>query len=565
MGRKIVVIGGVACGPKAAARVKRLDPKAEVIILEQGPCVSYGACGLPFYLGGEVKELDELIKTPVGIPRTPAFFQAVKGVEVLTGVRAEAIDREKKLVIAKRLETGEILKFPYDSVVLATGSRPIRPPIEGINLEGIYCLKSLEDGQKIKAAIEDPKVTDVVVVGSGLIGLECLEPLVKAGKKVTVVEKLSWALPTLLDEDMAFPIAHIMKEKGITALFGEGVVRFEGKDRVEKVVTDQGTEVPCQMVLLAIGVRANIDLAKEAGLEIGRFGIKVDRHLRTSDPDIYAGGDCVESTCLVTGGPTYLPMGSLANKHGRVIGDNLAGYQSVFEGVVGTAICRFFDLNIARTGLTEARAREQGFPVISAIVAGSDKPHYIPGSKPLLCKLIADASTGRLLGAQVVGEGDVFSRINVVPAILKNGGCIEDLAQIELAYAPPFSPAIDLLTTAAWTLQNKLFRLAKGYKAKEVKAKLEQGEKIILLDVRTPKEVEEVRLPYEQVIHIPLGKLREVAKEKLPKDQEIICFCKISLRGFEAVRILTGLGFEKVAFMEGGLAAWPYEKIIKSS
>ena len=561
MRNKIVVVGGVACGPKAAARVKRLNPEAEVILLEQGEKVSYGACGLPFYLEGLFKDLDELIKTPVGVPRTPAFFKAVKGVEVLTGVRAEEIDRERKLLIARRLATGERLKFPYDKLVLATGSLPVRPPLEGIDLPGIFTLKSLEDGQKIKVKLEDSSIRNVVVVGSGLIGLEVLEPLVKAGKKVTLVEMLGHPLPTLLDEDVAFPLRGVMKAQGIEALFGEGVARFEGAEQVEKVVTDKGTEIPCQMVILAIGVRPNVALAQEAGLEVGRLGIKVDRHLRTSDPDIYAGGDCVESRCLISGQATYLPMGSLANKHGRVIGDNLAGYQSVFPGTVGTAICRFFSLNVARTGLTERRARELGFDAASTIVAGPDKPHYMPGHKPLICKLVYDQGTGRVLGAQIIGPGEVLPRINTVAALLQSHGTIEDLAHTELAYAPPFSPAIDILTTAAWASQNKLYRLVRTYKAHEVKAKFETGEDFILLDVRTPKEVEEVRLPYENVVYLPLGRLRAEAKEKLPRDKEIICFCKISLRGFEAARILHGLGFKKVAYLEGGLAAWPYEKV----
>ncbi len=560
MGQKIVVIGGVACGPKAAARLKRLDPSAEVIILDQGPFVSYGACGLPFFLGGVVKELQELINTPAGVPRDPHFFKAVKDIEVLTRTKAEAIDRDKKIVVARQLETGEILKLPYDSLVLATGSSPIRPPLEGIDLAGIYTLKTLEDGRALKEALANPDIRDVVVVGLGLIALECIEALFKAHKRITVVEKLHWPLPTILDEDVAFPLKEALEDRGIEIILGEGVKAFEGRDRVEKVITEGGREIPCQMVLLSIGVRPNVDLAREAGLEVGPLGIKVDRHLRTSDPHIYAGGDCVESRCLISGKPVYLPMGSVANKHGRVIGDNLAGMESVFEGVVATAVCRLFDLNIARTGLTEKRAREMGYDVVSTIVAGSDRAHYIPGQNPLLIKLIADAASGRVLGAQMIGPGDVLPRVNTVAAVLRSYGTIEDLAAVEMAYAPPFAPAIDLLTTAAWATQNKIYRLVKSYKPYEVKAKIDRGEEVILLDVRTPKEVEAVKIPYPNVVYIPLGKLRALALEKLPRQKEIISFCKISLRGFEAARILASLGFPKVAYMEGGLAAWPFEK-----
>ncbi len=565
MGKRVVIIGGVACGPKAAARIKRLDPEAEVIMIEKGDEISYGACGLPFYLSDEFEDISELSKTPVGVKRDPNFFKAVKGVDVKVNCEATDIDRKNKKVKVKNLVSGEEKEIPYDKLVIATGSSPIRPPIPGIDLKGIYVLKDLHDGETIKKAIKDGKQRRVVIVGAGMIGMECIEPFLKEGFEVNVVEKLPFVLPTFLDEEISLLVMKYLTSKGVKLFCDQGVKEFIGDSdgRVGKVVTEK-EEIETDLVLLAIGFRPNVDLAKRAGLEIGRFGIKVDSFLRTSDPDIYAGGDCVEVYNLVTGEKFYAPMGSTANKHGRIIADNICGRNEVFKGVTGTAITKIIDLNVARTGITERYAREKGYEVITCINPGPDRPHFMKDSKPIIIKLIAEAYSGRILGMQAIGEGDVFSRINTAAALISNDCTIDDIVNVDMAYCPAFSPAMDNLIVAANIIQNKRDGLARSYSPIELKKKIDAKEDFIILDVRAPNEVEEMRLPYENVVYIPLGKVRERANE-LPKDKEIVCTCKVSLRGYEAFRILVGKGFDinKLAFLDGGISAWPYEKIVK--
>ncbi len=564
MGKKIVVIGGVACGPKVAARVKRLDPGCEVTVVEKGDEISYGACGLPFFLEGDIPDLSHLTTTPVGIPRDVNFFQAVKGVEIRVKTEAIAIDRYKKVVKVRGVDSGQEEDLAYDKLVIATGSWPVRPPIPGVDLDGIYSLKTLKDGSAFKKAMDTSSTRRAVVVGAGLIGMECLGTLVKEGFEVHLVEKLPHVLPVLLDEEMAMPLQAHLKVKGVELHLGDGVVRFEGdpKGRVSRIITENGA-IEADLVLLAIGVRPNVELARKAGLEIGRFGIKVDAYLRTSDPHIFAGGDCVENYNIVSGRPVYSPMGSVANKHGRIIANNIAGLKTAFQGVCGTCICGIMGFNVARTGLTEREARSLGMETITALNPGPDRPHYMRGSKLIHVKLIVEAYTGKVLGAQVLGPGEVLSKVDTVAALLHKGGTVEDLSQVDMAYAPPYTNALDNLIVAAHIIENKRDGVAQAYSPIELKAMLDSGEPPVLLDVRTPKEFEEMRLPYDSVVHIPLGKLRERANE-LPKDKEIVCLCKISLRGYEAAKILEGNGLDprRIRFLDGGIVAWPYEKIV---
>ncbi len=563
MGKKVVIIGGVACGPKAAARLKRLDASCEITIVERDSEVSYGACGLPFYLDGEIPELADLTKTPVGVARNAGFFKAAKGVEVRTRTEALVIDRARQMVKVKNLADGGEEELAYDNLVIATGSSPVRPPIPGIDLGNIHCLKTMEDGGAIKQAMAASSGKKAVIIGGGLIGLECVEPLLHDGFEVHLVEKLPFVLPALLDEEMAVPLMKHLAAKGVKLHCGDGVVKFEGNDgKVAKVVTEQ-TEIAADLVILAIGFRPNIGLARESGLAIGKFGIKVDSHLRTSDPKIYAGGDCIESYFTVTGKTIYAPMGSTANKHGRIIADNLAGRNSTFCGVCGTGVCRIMGFNVGRTGLTERDALAAGLEVTTTLNPGPDRPHYMKEAKLIHLKLIAETQTGRLLGLQVMGPGEVLSRVDTVAALLGQRGTVDDLFEVDMAYAPPFSPAMDNVIVAANIIQNKLAGIAPSYTPAQVKAKLENKEDFILLDVRMPPELEMMRLPYDNVVHIPLGKLREKAGE-LPRDKEIVSLCKISLRGYEAARILIGLGIDpaNISFLDGGVVAWPYEKIV---
>ncbi len=562
MAKKVLIIGGVAAGAKAASRIIRRDPEIEVTMLERGEFVSYGACGLPFFIEDKVKSYEELISTPTGVIRNPGFFKNVKGVTVHIKTEAKKIDRKNKIVSAINLSTGEELEYPYDSLVLAVGGTPVMPPIDGINLKNINKLSTIEDGIIIKERLAGKKIKKAVIVGAGLIGLEMIEALKHWGTDVTVVEMLDTVLPALLDRDMGLMVGEHLKNAGVRVLNSEAVIKFEGDENgnVKKVITNKN-ELNADMVLMAIGVRPNIELAKNAGLEIGESGaVFVNEYLQTSDSSVYAGGDCAESTNLLTGKKVYAPMGSVANKHGRIIADHIIGDPLSFPGILQTGICNVCGYNVGRTGLSQRDASAFGFDVETIISPAPDRPHFYPGNQPIIIKLVADKKTRKILGVQVIGPGDVAKRVDVVGTALTFGATAEQLSTIDLAYAPPFSPALDNIITAAHVMMNKLSGLARGVSPLYVKEKLDNNDDFILLDVRSPDEYNSIHIEHPNVKLIPLGKLREEAKN-LPIDKEIIAFCKISLRGYEAQRILDGYGFKDVKFMDGGVLAWPFEKV----
>jgi len=383
--------------------------------------------------------------------------------------------------------------------------------------------------------------------------------LVTRGLQVGIIEMLDQLLPALLDWEMAAFLERYLRGRGVEVRLNQKVTRLEGdgNGNVARVHTNVGV-LETDLVLLALGVRPNVQLAREAGLTLGPTGaIAVNERLQTSDPAIYAGGDCVECQHLITGQKVFVPLGSTANKHGRVIGDNVTGGDSTFPGIVGTTVFKVLDTNLAVTGLSEKQARRQGYQVLTALVPGPDRAHYYPTVAPLLLKVVADAATGRLLGLQAVGPGEAVKRIDVFATALTFGGTVDHLPDLDLGYAPPYSSAVDLLAHAANVLRNKRDGLAKTYTPQELKAKLDAAEPVVLLDVRTAGEHEQVQMRDPRVVWIPLGQLRQRAGE-LPKDREIVCFCKVSQRGYEAQRLLEGIGFSLVRFLDGGLAAWPY-------
>lgn len=555
---KIVIIGGVACGCKAAARARRLDPQADITIVEQGSVLSYAGCGLPYYIQGKINELRDLTSTPVGVPRNPNFFRSVKGIRALLNTRATHIDRAAKTVEIVQLDTGAKETLPYDKLVLAMGGRSVMLPIEGTRLDYVFMLRELRNASAIRDAVTAGNIEKVVIVGGGLIGLEMSEALHSRGLDVTVVELLPHVLLGLLDVEMAVLLEEYLTGQGIHLVLGEKVVALQGDSgSVERVVTDQRT-LEAQMVLIAVGVRPNAQLAIDAGIEIGPHGgIMVNDRMQTSDPDIYAGGDCVESQHLITGDLTYVPLGSTANKHGRVIGTNLAGGSDRFPGILGTAIVKVFGYTVARAGLTEQQARDQGYDVVSCVAPGADRPHYYPGSKPIILKLIAEAKTRKVLGCQIIGPGEAAKRVDVLATAMSLGATVDQVANLDLAYAPPYSEALDNVIMAANVLRNVIDGVATKVSAAEVKARMESGEDFLLLDVRSPQEYEAVHIEDPRVKLVPLGKLRG-SLASLPKDKPIVTFCKVSLRGYEAQRILSGAGFTDVSFMEGGITTWPY-------
>jgi NADPH-dependent 2,4-dienoyl-CoA reductase/sulfur reductase-like enzyme/rhodanese-related sulfurtransferase len=568
MGKRVVIIGGVAAGPKVAAKLRRLDREAEITVLERGKFLSYAGCGLPYYVSGEVKEYRELMETPVGVLRDPEFFEKSKGVKVFNRTEVVRIDREKKVVEARNLDTGEALSFSYDYLVLATGSRPTFPPVKAVDLDHpeasisgkdlghVYTLHGIEDAEAIRWTIKEKLARKAVIIGGGLIGMEMTESLVKSGLEVTVIEVLPEILP-ILDEDMGILVRRYCQSQGVTVRVGEKVEVLEGQGGVVKrVVTDKGA-YEADIVIVATGFRPNTDLAQRAGLALGETGgIKVDCFMRTSDPCIFAVGDCVEVENLVCGKPTYMPMGSLANKEGRVAAINIAGGTEVFRGALNSVIFKLFDYTIARTGLTMRQAHDLGYDAEYALIPAPDRAHYFPGAKQVITKLVADRRSGKLLGAQIIGRGDVPKGIYAISAVLYYGGVVEDLSNMDLPYAPPYASAIDYVCVAANVLRNKLEGRMVGISPHEVERKRKRGDDFVLLDVRTPKEYEKIRIPGSTLV--PLGILPQRLHE-LPKDKEIVVFCAVGLRGYEASLILKGAGFSGVKVMDGGISCWPYE------
>jgi len=556
MSLKVVIIGGVAAGPKVAAKVMRLNPKAEVTVVEKGELLSYAGCGLPYFISGTVKDQKELMSTPAGVVRDTAFFQKVKNVRVLNETEALEIDRARKRVRARPKGKREDFWLDYDKLVLATGAKPVVPPIPNVNLGNIYTLHGVHDAGAIKSLLGEAKARDVVIIGGGLIGVETTEALVNSGCRVTLVEMLPQIL-RMLDWEVARLVEQHMEAHGVKVMTKTQVTAFEGKDRVSGVVTTRG-RIPADMVILAIGVRPNVDLARAAELTIGPTGgIQVDDTMRTSDPDIYAAGDCVETTDLITGKPCFVPLGSTANKQGRVAAINVCGGMDRFPGVLGSTVCKVFDFCVARTGLTETAARQHGYDTVTVLVPDVDRAHYMPGAKLIVTKLVVDARTRKLLGAQAVGPGAGDKRMDVAAMALTGGLTVDQVSKADLCYAPPYATALDAIITAANVARNKLDGLLPGISAHEVQQRLDAKEEFVLLDVRSPAEHAQEHLAGSTLI--PLGMLRARLSE-LPKDKEIVAFCKVSLRGYEAARILQGAGFTRVRVMDGGVVAWPFEK-----
>jgi len=560
MGRKIVIIGGVATGPKAAARARRLDPDAEITMVERGGLLSYAGCGMPFYIEGLIEGLQSLLCTVRGVMRNDAYFEMRKDVEALCGTEATKINRDEKSVNVREVESGDSYDIPYDKLVLAVGASPIFPRMKGHDLEGVHRLYTPLDADAIRKELEAGR-TRVAIIGGGLIGLEVCGAFVSRGCQVTILEMMDRLVPALLDEDVSLLLERYLRDKGVDVRKGSRVVKLidGGSGRVAGVETADGQRVDADLVVMAIGVRPNVELAKEAGLEIGETGaIAVNEYLQTSDPDIYAGGDCVENNCMITGRKIYVPLGSTANKHGRVIGDNVTGGSTKFPGVTSTTAFKVLDYNIGTTGLNSREAEKHGYNIVTSVAPKDERAHYYPDSKSIIIKMIADRETSKLLGAQVIGAGEGIKRIDVLASALRFGGSVKDIADLDLGYAPPFSTAIDPAAHAANIIRNKIAGLANGISSKELKSKMDGDGDFVLLDVRNHWEVEENPLNDSRVVHIPVQNIRG-RHDELPKDKEIIIFCKTSIRAYEAERILRGRGFQDVKFPDGSLKAWPYD------
>ncbi len=555
--RRIVIIGGVATGPKAAARIRRLDPDAEIIIIEQGEYFSYASCGLPYLVAGAVPGVSDLLTTPWGEKRDADFFKRTKNIEVRNCTRALSINREMKVLKVEDLQNGSKYDLPYDKLVIATGAEPVKLDIPVDEYENVFGAHSIDQAQRIIDYINDMDVENAVVVGAGLIGLEMVDALSAMAVEATLIESQQHIAPYILDPEMATLLKANLEKMQVKVIAGQRIVDLEGENkRANTVITDK-SRLQTEMIILCTGMKPNVRLAQQAGLKIGETGaITVNQFMQTSDPDIYAGGDCIENIHKITGKPYNQPLsGSTANRHGRIIGSNICGIKETLPPVVGTVIFKTMGMNMGKVGLGEREAINLGYETICAYAPTKDKAHYFPGGKPFIIKLIADRKTQRLLGAQFLGSGEISKRLDVVATALYLGASIDDLSSIELGYSPPFSGAIHGLTHAANTMRNKIELNIPSMPIQKIKQKIKLGEDFILLDVRTTAEFDKGSINDPRTRNIPLDQLRGRLKE-LPSDTQIITFCKIGARGYEAAKLLRDSGLRNACFMDGGFEMW---------
>ena len=554
MGKRLLVIGGVAAGPKAAAKARRCDPEMEIVIYQEQDDISYAGCGLPYYISGVIKERQELIS------RTPGQF-AQEGIQVLKNRRIESIDVKNQTISGRKIGSGEIFSDHFDRLVLATGAHPIRPKIEGIDLVNVFYLRSIFDADAIFQQIQTESIWNVVIAGGGYIGLEMAESLALRGKNVTIVE-LAPQILTLFDEDFAGILRQYLEKKGVKVFTSEGIQALRGKEGKVTHVQTVARELEADVVLMSLGIRPQVELAKQAGLKIGETGaIWVNEKMETSVERVYASGDCAETTHLVTGKRVWIPLGSTANKQGRVVGVNVCGGNATFPGVMGTAAFKTFDFNVAKTGLSMREAEKEGFHPVQAIVRGYDRAHYYPGKKESTLKVIADKGTGQILGGQVIGEGPSDKFIDILAMALHSKMTCRELASVDLAYAPPFSPVLSPIIVAANILMNKLEGKVEGIQASEVRGKLETSkENFQVLDVREEDEVKAKRIPNST--WIPYGELKKRLNE-LDKAKEVAVHCESGLRSYKACLKLQHEGFENVKNIDGGMLCWCYDLISK--
>ena len=537
MKTKIIVIGGVAGGATAAARARRISEEAEVTVVERGPYVSYANCGLPYFISRDIEKRSELLL------QTPEGFDARYGVRVLLDTEAIEIDRSGKRVLV-RGKDGESW-LAYDKLILAQGGNPITPVMPGADAPYVFKLWTVPDMDRMHAYLEKDKPRTAVVVGGGFIGLEMAEALKKRGLATTVVELLPSVMATM-DPEFSHQIASVLAENGVKVLTSVKVESID--DRA--VVLGDGRRLPADLVLFSVGVRPELALARKAGLEIGPSGgLLVDDHLRTTDPDIYAAGDMLEVLHKVSGRRVRVPLAGPANRQGRIAASNALGLDMRYSGALGTSAVKIFEATAAMTGLSERAAREAGFAVGVAVIYKGHHAGYYPGAEELSLKLVYDKKSARLLGAQAFGRAGVDKRIDVIATALAGKLTLQDLAELDLAYAPPYSTANDPVNLAAFIGLNDISGFSPLVSAAELKAELARQKPPVVLDVRTLGEYEASHLA--GAVHIPVDDLRfEI--DRLPKDRRIVVHCRSGFRAHLAVRILKQRGFADVANVTGG-------------
>lgn len=540
---KVVMIGGVAGGASCAARLRRLDEEAEIVLLERGEYISYANCGLPYYVGDVIRSRDALLV------QKPEVMRRRFRVDVRTGNEALSIDREKKAVEIKNLATGEVYQEPYDKLVLATGSSPIRPPIPGIDSPRIRTLWTVPDTDRLRAMARESGARSAAVIGGGFIGLEVAENLHHSGLDTTIVEMLDQVMAPM-DYEMAQILHENIEANGVHLSLGDGVDSFRDDGKQVTIVLKSGREITVDFVVLSIGVRPNNELAKAAGLELNqRGGVVVDDSLRTADPDIYAVGDIAEVGELVFGGRAMAPLAGPANKQGRIAADNIAGGNSVYRGAQSTSIFKVFDLAAGTTGVNEKTLTQRGMvpgrDYERAVITQNSHAGYYPGAVPMFLKLLFSMDGKKIFGAQIVGYDGVDKRIDTIAATLRLGGGVRELAELELAYAPPYSSAKDPVNMLGFTAENVL---AGKIRFSDWDA-VEKLPEAILLDVR--EDAERMAFPLESALHIPLGELRDRLDE-VDRAKPVLVFCAIGVRSYNAARVLMQKGFTNVLLYPAG-------------
>lgn len=526
---KTIIIGGVAGGASAAARLRRLDEKAEIIILERGEFISFANCGLPYYIGGSITD-----KRVLSL-QTPESFKARFNIDVRVFHEAVKISPDTKTVTIKDLRTGEMYDENYDNLILSPGAEPIRPNIDGINGDAVFTLRNIPDTFKIKSYIQTEKPKSAVVIGGGYIGVEMAENLAEAGLEVSVVE-LADHLIAPLDFDMAADVHRYIKEKGIRLYLNNGVKAIDNN----RVILQNG-EISADMVIMSVGVRPETAIAKAGGIETNpRGSIVVDRKMQTNIPDIYAVGDAVEVEDFISKAPAFIPLAGPANKQGRIAADNIAGIESEYTGTQGSAVLKLFDMTVATTGLNERSAQAKGIDYDKTYIYLASHASYYPGGNMMSIKALWDKKTLKIIGAQIVGFDGVDKRIDVLATVIRLGGKISDLTTLELCYAPPFSSAKDPVNMLGFVAENIVTGKIKQFFWYDVE-NLPRDGSVTLLDVRTVTEVSRGKI--DGFVNIPLDSLRERMNE-IPKDKPIYVHCHSGLRSYIACRILTGNGFD---------------------
>lgn len=532
---KLLIIGGVAGGASAAARSRRLSEDAHIVVFERGPDVSFANCGLPYYIGGEIAERKKLLVT------TPEQLRTRFKLDVRTRSSVEAIDRKAKKVRVRDLASGREYEETYDKVILATGAAPFRPSIPGIDLPGVFTLRNLQDTDHIKERANQG-VKQVVLLGGGFISLELAENFVRLGISTTVVEKNDQIL-TPFDKEMTQPVVEELANKGVTLLLGQTAEAVQQTAEGMVVFLNSGQRLPAQLVIFGIGVRPENKLAVDAGLEVGpRGGIRVNDHLQTSDPNIFAVGDAIEVKDVVSGDPTQVPLAGPANRQGRIAADNVFGRSMTYRGTQGTAILGFFNRTAAMTGASEKALRRANRPFRKVYVHPTHHAGYYPGAEAMTLKLLFDPESGRVLGAQAVGGAGVDKRIDVLAVAIQAGMTVFDLEEMELAYAPQYGSAKDPINMAGF-VAGGLLRGEHPQVDVEAVLATPAAERPFLLDVRTPQEFASGHIP--GAVNIPVDDLRSRLRE-LPRDRKIAAYCQVGQRGYLATRILLQAGFSAV-------------------